>query len=51
MGCACPAAKTDFVHLFTHITAGFDGYFANWKLYNTVSRQIYDKHFVNSPIP
>ena len=33
--------------LLTDITAGFDGYSANWKLYNTVSHQVYDKHFLN----
>ena len=33
--------------LLTDITAGFDGYSANWKLYNTASHQVYDKHFPN----
>ena len=29
------------------VTAGSDGYSANWKLYNTVSRKVYDKPFGN----
>ena len=39
--------KADVISLLTHIVAGSDGYSANWKLYNTVSRQVYDKLFVN----
>ena len=33
--------------LLADITAGFDGYSANWKLYDTASHQVYDKHFLN----
>ena len=38
------------VIFFTDISAGFDGYSANWKLYDTVSRRVCDEHLTNFPI-
>ena len=34
---------------FINITAGSDGFSANWRLYDTVSRQVYDEPFENFP--
>ena len=36
--------------MLTDVTAGFDGFSANWKLYDTVSRRVCDEHSVNFPI-
>ena len=36
--------------MLTDVTAGFDGFSANWKHYATVSRRVCDEHFVNFPI-
>ena len=37
--------------MLTDITAGFDGFSANWKLYDIVSRRVCDELFVNFLIP
>ena len=38
------------VIFFTDTTAGFDGYSASWKLYDTVSRQVCGGHLMSFPI-
>jgi hypothetical protein len=46
----CVSSCEGHIHIFvTHSTAGSDGYSANWKLYDTVFRQVCDVSFGSFP--